>query len=111
MEAYGEVLSALQAAREEMLARSRRLAGMNLRGPLPDMTQIVATVPDPRGLFDAEPAALLAADQIARLGRVTNVAVELVVRDGGTLADFGSSVMRSLAGSPSVRVRPAVHET
>ncbi len=105
MEAYGDVLSALQAAREEMLARSRRLAASDLRGPLPDMPRVVVTIPDPRGVFEAEPAALLAAEQVARLGRVTNVAVELVVRDGRTLADFGSAVMRDLAGSASVLVR------
>jgi hypothetical protein len=107
MPAYGDVLCALQAAREEMLARSRHLAASSLRGPLPDMPLVVVTIPDPRGLFEAEPAALLATEQIARLGRATNVAVELVVRDGGTLADFGSSLLRSLAGGPSVQVREA----
>lgn len=108
MEAYGGVLSALQAARDEMLARSRHLAEEGLRGPLPDMPQIVVVVENPAGLFAAEPAALLAAEQIARLGRVTNVAVELVV-DDWTLAAFGCSVLlRSLVGGPSVRVRETV---
>lgn len=111
MEAYGDVLSALRVAYGEMQARSRRLAKAGLRGPLPDMEQVVVTVHDSARDGEWSEVTQLAS-RIARMGRVTNVAVEFTGPGAHPmLADFGGDlVTRSLfaGGSPAVRYRQVV---
>lgn len=112
MSAYGELLSALWSAQVEMLARSRRLAKAGLRGPQPDMPQVVVTIHDSARVCAACPEVTDLAGRIARMGRVTNVAVEFTGAEPyPTLSDFGGDpLIRSLFadGTSSVRYRQAV---
>lgn len=107
MEAYGEMLSALRSANEEMLARSRRLARAGLRGPQSDMEQIVVTIHDSTRVCAEWSEVTQLAGRIARMGRVTNVAVEFTGPGSSpSLADFGhDSVIRSLFSDGAVAVR------